>query len=98
MAQDYSQIPLVTTSPSTGRFFVPRFWRGGFSPAVSIGVFGILGTVVRLMVDVPIMAGLYALSAFGLGQGLILILSLMVIGAADCAVALWQTVDRKSVV
>ena len=90
MAEDFSQIPLGAPKPSAHGFFVPRYWRGDFSPAMSIGVFGILGCVVRLVAGFAIAMGLYTVFAFGSGQGLIL--SLIVLGAADCAVALWQIV------
>jgi hypothetical protein len=97
MTQDFSQLPLVTPAQSARGFFVPLYWRGGFSPAVSIGVFGILGCVVRLAVGFAIMVGLHVLFRNDSGlftsqasQGLVL--CLIVLGSSDCAVAVWQTV------
>lgn len=95
MAQDFSQMPLVTPAPSARGFFVLRYLRGGFSPAVSIGVFGILGCVLRPAVGFAIMVGLdipfkndSGLYTYQASQGLIL--CLIALGSFDCTVAAWQ--------
>ena len=92
MAKDFSNLPLeARVTPTTVRgSFVKRFWRGEISPAASLGLFGLLGCVVRVAAGLGIMIGLYVLFKPDHLQPLIVCLAAF--AAFDSAVALWQLV------
>ena len=88
MAQDYSEIP-VLDSQTPREPFMRKHWRGGYSLATGVWIFGLLITIVRLAIDLGIMMALYV--AFGArGQGLII--SLLLMATVDALVAVWQVV------
>jgi len=95
MVHDYSQMPVTGVRGS----FVKRYWRGEYSLAVSLLIFGLGISVARLAIEFAIMMGLYVVfHARGAG----LIACLLVMLAVDVVLVLWQVVgafrsSRRSV-